>query len=380
MLFLIRAQGVVLIGDEPHYLIESISIGRFHTLNMNPGYVYAVTHHSVYPWTATPGPHLAAIIGQAIWRHQLYLPFHAIGLSVLLVIPMLFSTTTAVVTLIVILAVLATGLTFLVGEVSGETSPWRMLVAGLYLAPAFILATDQVFPDTITGFLMAIVIATCALIEVRRRCTWIDVSIVSTCLVALPWLDQKNVFFPIPLLVAFMVVRSRAHSPSRSLRFVVLPVLASLIALLALNFYEFGDLLGGSQRIELISGNTMIRAAALLFDRRQGLFVQLPIALLGVAGIWSWRKRIPVSTAIASFIVVVTIYGNATQPDSFGGTASSDASAGRSFRYFWHSPVSISSIYGVFATSRRSYWRPLHSRCSPSNSSSSCDESTTTTT
>ena len=36
-----------------------------------------------------------------------------------------------------------------------------------------------------------------------------------------------------------------------------------------------------------------MRALALLVDRRQGLFVQAPVALLGIAGLWTSRKRLP---------------------------------------------------------------------------------------
>jgi hypothetical protein len=319
MLFLLRAQGVIIIGDEPHYLVEAISIGRFHTLNMNPDYVFAVEHHSVYPWTAKPGPHLAATIGQAIYRHNLYLPFHAIGLSVLLAVPMFFGATVAVVTLIIMLALLTVALVYLTGEVSQVESPARNLIALLFLAPAFILATDQVFPDLISGLVLAIVVMTMARTEIRRRCHKVQLISVAFCLVLLPWLDQKNIFFPIPLVVAFLVVWRRAQMPRPSPSIVVVPTLMSLAGLLCLNLYEFGDLLGGPQRIELISMNTLTRALALLVDRRQGLFVQLPIALLGIAGLWNMRKKVPIAVITAAFVIAVTIYGNASQPDSFGG-------------------------------------------------------------
>jgi len=64
---------------------------------------------------------------------------------------------------------------------------------------------------------------------------------------------------------------------------------------------------------------TLTRAVALLVDRRQGLFVQFPSALLGLAGIWVWRRRIPVAGSSALVLVLATTYGNATQSVSFGG-------------------------------------------------------------
>jgi hypothetical protein len=317
MLFLLRAQGVTISGDEPHYLVEAISIGRFHTLNMNPGYVFAVEHHWVYPWTAKPSPHLAAIIGQAIFRHNLYLPFHAIGLSVLLAVPMFLGTTAAVVTLITLLALLTVVLVYITGEVSQVRSPARNLIALLFLAPAFILATDQVFPDLISGLVIAIVIMTIAQTEIRRRCPTAQLISVTMCLVILPWLDQKNVFFPLPLLLAFLVAGRQIST--RSLRLVVVPALVSLGSLLLLNLYEFGHLLGGPQQVQLVGLDTLTRSLALLVDRRQGLIVQLPIALLGIAGLWHMRKKVPIAVITSVFILAATIYGNGSQPDSFGG-------------------------------------------------------------
>jgi hypothetical protein len=320
MLHLIRSQGVRPDGDEPHYLAEAVSLGRYHTLNLNPGYNFALTHHIIYPWKGQPGPNLAASIGQVtLLRHHLYFPFHAIGLSALLALPMLSGTDLASWTLIVVLAALTVGLAHLTSQVSGAPSPWRIAIAGLFLAPAFGLATTQVYPDLITGLLVAVIVMTIAKIEVRRECTWTQISVVSLALVALPWMDQKNIFFPIPLLVAFLVGCRLATRPGRSLRWVIIPTVVSLGALLMLNVYEFGHLLGGAQQIELFGSETWTRTLALLVDRRQGIFPQLPIAVIGLAGLWTWRKRLPVAVVSAIAFIAATIYGNATQPDNFGG-------------------------------------------------------------
>jgi hypothetical protein len=259
MLHLLRSQGIIIIGDEPHYLVEAVSIGRFHTLDMNPGYNFALTHHIIYPWTGQPGPHLAASIGQAIWRHHLYLPFHAIGLSALLALPMLAGTNQAVLALIIVLAALTVGLAHLTAEVSGVRSPWRIAIAGLFLAPAFALAATQVYPDLITGLFIAIIVMTIAMIEVYRRCTWTQLLVVALVLVALPWMDQKNIFYPLPLLVAFLIGCLRATLPRKGLRVVIIPSLASLAALMLLNLYAFGHFLGGPQQIELFGSDTWTR-------------------------------------------------------------------------------------------------------------------------
>jgi len=171
MLRTVRGQGVIIIGDEPHYLAEAVSLGRFHTINLAPAYDYALTHHIIYPWTGRPGPGLARAIGQGLVVHHQFLPFHAIGMSALLAGPMLIGTDTAVVALIALMAALTVSLVHLTGEPSGVRSPGRVAIAGLFLAPAFALAATQVYPDLLTGLVMANAVMITALVEKRTRRT-----------------------------------------------------------------------------------------------------------------------------------------------------------------------------------------------------------------
>ncbi len=320
MLNLIRHQGVGIGGDEPSYLVEAVAIGRFHTLNLNPGFNFALIHHSIFPWHAHPGPHLAAVIGHASkTRHGLYLPGHAIGLSALLAIPMLAGTGVAVVTLIVVLAALAVGLVHLIGEVSDIRSPWHFMLLGLFLAPAYVLATTQVYPDLISGMIMAIILMLIAVIERRGSCTTLQLIAGIPLLALLPWLDQKNILLTPPLLVALCVVYFRTKLPTSQFGWLMIPAVMSLVCLVALNLWGYGYPLGSGQPISVLGGETVTRAIALLFDRRQGIFVQMPTVLLGLAGVWALRRRIPVAAGSAVVIVLATVYGNATQKISFGG-------------------------------------------------------------
>ncbi len=319
VLELIRRHGAVISGDESHYLVGAVSLGRFHTLDMNPGYNFAVEHHIIFPWTARPGPHLAAVIGQTHLSHGIYFLTHAVGLSVLLAVPMLVGTRAAELALIAVLGGLTVGLVHLVGELSGIRSPWRLAIAGLFLTPALALAATQVYPDLISGLAMAVIILIVAGMEARGRCAGPQLLVATLLFVVLPWLDQKNVLLTLPLLAAFVTVAVRVKVAGRQLGWVVVPTIVSLAGLLALNLYSFAHLLGNSQPISLVSVDTLTRSVALLFDRRQGLFVQMPVVLLGVAGLWAMRRRFPVAVATSAVVIVLTIYGNATQKISFGG-------------------------------------------------------------
>lgn len=97
------------------------------------------------------------------------------------------------------------------------------------------MAATHVYSDLITDLLIAIIVMTIPMIEVYRRCTWMQLLVVALVLVALPWMDQKNTFSPVPLLVAFLIVCLRAMLPRKGLRVVIIPSLASLAALMLLN-------------------------------------------------------------------------------------------------------------------------------------------------
>ncbi|MFZ0666003.1 MAG: hypothetical protein WAM97_09615 [Acidimicrobiales bacterium] len=320
-LVLIRHQGVGIGGDEPYYLLEAVSIGRFHTLNMIPAYQYAISHHTIYPWKVRPGIPLVVQIGQGIPRpeHGLFFSFHAIGMSVLLAVPMLINAHVALAVLVVILALLAVGLAHLVGELAHIDSSWRLAIAGLFLAPAYLLATTQIYPDLISGLVIAIVILLIALIERRGRCSPLQLVAGSSLLAFLPWLDAKNILLPAPIIVAIVVVYFRTKLPKKQFAWLVVPVVVSVVGAVSLNMWAFGHPLGPPAPFAPFGMNTLTRAVALLVDRRQGLFVQFPTALLGLAGIWVWRRRTPVAALSALVVVLATTYGNATQSISFGG-------------------------------------------------------------
>jgi len=320
-LVLLRHQGVGLGGDEPYYMVEAVSIGRFHTLNLNPGYAFAVNRHVIFPWVAHSGPHLAAQIGQGAphYKDGLVLSGHSVGLSALLAIPTLVNTHVGVAALIVILAALAIALAHVVGEIAEIETPWRVLIAGLFLAPAYLLATTQLYPDLISGLIMAIVIGLLALVERHGNISGFQLAVGSALLTILPWFDEKNILLAPVLITAVIVVYFRTRLSTTQLAWFVLPSIVSLVGLLWFNTWGFGSPFGAFQPISLSGLSTVTRFLALLFDRRQGLTVQFPVSLLGFAGIWISRRRNPVAAAAAIIVVLAVVYGNATQVVSFGG-------------------------------------------------------------
>jgi hypothetical protein len=320
-LALVRHQGVGLGGDEPYYLAAALAIGRFHSLNMVPAVQYAMAHHMIFPWHLPPGGHIDALASQrpTVVRHGIIFPNHALGLPVLLAVPMLAGTSVALVVLVALVCALAVGAVRLALGVAGVRSPWGYATALLFLAPVYLLASTQVYPDLATGLSLVVVLLLVAAAETRGRLTTGELAGGAGLLVLLPWLHPQNTFYVVLLVAAVGVLCARRTLPRSQLVWLALPTALSVGGLAVYNEWAFGHALGATQGVSLASIDTLTRAVALVVDRRQGLLAALPIALLGGVTLWLWRRRTPVFVATCAVVVVATVYGNATQVISFGG-------------------------------------------------------------
>ena len=319
-LALVRNQGVHINGDEPSYLVEAESIARYFTLNSNPGYNFIITHHIVYPFTQKPGPNVAAqMTWEAILRHHLYLPTHSVGLSVLLAVPILLGPTVAIVAFLAMLAALAVGVVHLVGLLAGTRSPWRFALAGVFLVPSYLVASTQVYPDLMTGMIIAIVVLLVALFETKRGCTTAQVVTGGLLLALFPWLAQKNIPVTCLLLVVLVVASRRTFMAGAQLAGLAVPALISLSGVVLFNLWAYGHPLGSKNPVTTSGIETWTRSAALVFDRRSGILIQMPILVLGVAALWVWRRRIPLAVIAAVVLTAAIVYGNGTEPGSQTG-------------------------------------------------------------
>jgi len=88
------------------------------------------------------------------------------------------------------------GLVHLTGVLSGNRSPWRVAIAGLFLAPAVALAATQVYPDLISGFVMAIIIMIMATVELRLEFTTPRLVVVALSFVCCPGRSEKHSSHP----------------------------------------------------------------------------------------------------------------------------------------------------------------------------------------
>ncbi|HEY1827781.1 MAG TPA: hypothetical protein VGF87_07160 [Acidimicrobiales bacterium] len=319
---LVRSQGVDLGGDQAHYLIAGQAVSHL-SFNPLPEYQRDFLTHFIYRWppNATianfdnvqtyPGPH-GAVFAHGLGLPILLSPFLRIG-SVPLALVGLFAMNAAGFVCLHQRASLLAGL-----RRNGQ------IVFGLVLAaPALWLASTQVYPDLLSGILLAMALVEMALIEQRKRTSPFSAVVIAGALALVPWLQIKNLA-PAVLCVLALGALARRNRPDRKPLLLAGAVIVVVWVLLAVyNQYYFHNLSGLPQPHPTFTVTTAGRTLALIFDGHQGLLVQVPTVLIGVVGLWLGRRIMPWTAAAAALGVVAMLLINGTYTTTvpFGGTA-----------------------------------------------------------
>jgi hypothetical protein len=310
-----QTQGVALTGDEPNYLVTALALTHF-SPHVTWAYLQDFRTHAIYSWTPGGIPQGYAGPNGVVSGHNLGLP--------LLIFPFLAAGGRNA-ALVAFFAIEVAGLIFIHQRMSGllslsRRSRWVFALA--IGAPALWLALTQLYPDLISGIFLACALVELAITEQTRRLTLTNVAVIAIAVGFTPWLHSKN-FVPAALvLVAFVVIAMR--------RKLSIPVVAITVGLAALgwlllllyNQHYYGRLLGPQPETSSLTGQGTAQILALLFDRQQGLFVQVPTVVLGLVGLWFARRRVPIAAlaALASSAAILILNGIYLAAP-FGGTA-----------------------------------------------------------
>jgi hypothetical protein len=322
----IHRKGVNLTGDEPAYIIQAqaylhLSPNIFSTIRAD------LSVHSLAAYA--PGAPVSAVASFAGPRGVIS-PFEP-GLGLLL-IPFVATGRLFLGSTVGMLVLNTAGLIYIHRRVSRLTTLDRrcQFLLGLMLAaPAVLLAVTQIYPDLLSGILLACAIVEIAFIERTGVSARLGTAVIGFSLAFLPWLQGKNLAPAVVALVALLIVRLRV-SAGRRTTFVILTLcLLSWGLLLAYNLRYFGHLTGLPEPAPNFGHNGVEYTLGLLFDRDQGLFVQVPVAVVGFLGLWMARKRLPISV-IATVVSVGSVL-------LLNGTYTSNPYGGRSLagRFMW---------------------------------------------
>ncbi len=319
---LLRSQGNDLGGDQAHYLIaaQALAHGSVHP---GPWYQRDFLAHYVYNWPvgATvsnlhvvqtyPGPH-GSVFAHGLGLPLLLAPFVAVG-NVPLGLLGLFA----------IVALGAVCIHQRGSRVARLGRSGRIVFALALGAPALWVASTQVYPDLISGVLLAAALVEVALVERERVLSPFSAAVVAGALAAEPWLQIKNLLPALCVAAAAAVVIVRLGGSRRTLVVMGAVVLAGWGLLLGYNLFFYGHPEGLPQPHPTFTGTSVTRVLALLFDRDQGLLVQVPTILLGVLGLWAARRTVPwaVGATVAGSVLMILVNGTFTTDVPFGGAA-----------------------------------------------------------
>jgi len=317
--FFTNSEGVSVTGDEPHYLILARALSHFSPLVM---WAYHLDFRTQTLYKLPPGAKFSNIPNHVYAGPHGMVSIHGLGVSALIA-PFL-AIGGKNLAFIGFFTVEVAGFIYLHQRgsyLAGLTRSGKV-VFGLALGgPALWLAGTQLYPDLLTGIGLASALIEVGIVERYGRLTRQGAWVFAAVIAFLPWLHVKNFLPSLVAALAFVAVAMRARAGRASV-IVIAVVVTSWVLLLAYNLYYFGHLLGYPQPNPELTKNALILTTGLLFDRDQGLFVQLPTALLGVAGLWCARRSVPIwaTATLVSAGAVLLLNGSYTRVP-YGGEA-----------------------------------------------------------
>ena len=315
----VTSKGVTITGDEPTYVMQAQALSHFsvHILSTITHDLAARVFRGTYPANAA-----LAMVEHYDGPTGVISPFGP-GLSALVAVSVaLLGPVTG--SLAGIIGLNTAGLMWLHQRVSRllRLGGMAQVVLGVAFAiPAVLLAVNQIYPDLPSGILLAIGLLEIAAIEWRGRASALSLLLITASVAASPWLQPKNLVPAAVILAAFLFVVVK-----RKFRLVPAALVAGVSVLsvalyLVYNQHFFGHLLGLPEPLPTFSAAGLQYTLGLLFDRHQGLFVQVPYALVGLAGLIAFgRRRMPVAAVatVLSFLALLGLNGTYTS-NPYGG-------------------------------------------------------------
>jgi len=350
----VQGQGITLTGDEPHYLVIAMSLTH---LDPHVLWAYQRVSHTHY---IDIGPQLTLAATNTFVGPHGPLSVHDIGLPML--IAPFFAVDGTGGALLGFDLLLAIGFVVLhqrASRLAGLGTAGRWVFAVTMAGPALWLASTQLYPDLVSGLFLAVAFVEIGLAERDGTLGRFSMTAIAVGLGFAPWLNLKNGVPVVIGIVAFAVVAARRRLPIKK---VVLTgaCIGLLLASRALyNTYYIGHLLGLPQAPPDHGSNGIASILALAFDRHQGMFVQLPILVVGLVGAAFAVRKVAVATigillSAAMFLVINGTYTTVVpDPTAPNGQTVANALGNLSFagRYQW-SAVPLLLAFIPFALRR----------------------------
>jgi hypothetical protein len=291
-------------GDEPHYLIMSIALGKYHSFDLGRAYA-GNDYHSFYP--------------QQIDAHVFagpdgtMIPLHNFGAPLLWALPYALWGRAGVAALMVAVSVLIVVNVYRLQRELGIVRPYAALVTGLFVigTPIYMYASMQ-FVEPLGALI--VVFAVRAVLSPAPSA--VRVAVASAGLGYLPWVHGRFIVFAVILggLLVARVGRARwtAYLPA------VVPLVVLVVALELFNAIRYGSWSPAPGNANYGDGLFQIAPqtglSGLLFDRQYGLLSHFPLLVLAVPGLLlalrrgALRRHVVLIAVIAPYLLAVTTF------------------------------------------------------------------------
>ena len=337
-------KGVNLTGDEPAYIIQAQSYLHLKVTILTTIKADLTRHRlAAYPVGVTPG-----MVAQFLGPRGVISPFEP-GLGILL-IPFVATGHLFLGATTGMAAISVAGLVYLhrrTSRLMHLSRRGQLLLALALVAPAILVAVTQIYPDFLSGVFLACALVEVALLERTQHSSRFGSLVILVTLAWLPWLQIKNLVPAGITLAVIAIVRHRARASQWHTVALVGVVCVSWAVLLIYNARYFGHLGGLPEPSPNLGKDGIEYTLGLLIDRDQGLFIQVPVAILGLVGLWTARRRVPFSVVASVGSVLAILILN--------GTYSGNPYGGRSLagRFMW----SLIPIFAIWIGSCIERWQ-----------------------
>lgn len=292
-------------GDEPHYLVMSIALGKYHTFDLTSAYAnrdYDAFYPTVLDQHVYPGPH-----GMV--------PLHNWGGPILWALPFELWGRAGAAAVVVLAGILTVGVTYRLLRDLGIVRSYAALTVALFVvgSPLYMYASMQfIEPFGALGVAYAARVLVCA------RPTRLQVVLASAGLGWLPWVHGRFLLFTLVfgLLLVLRVDRAGVTGRRAVAAYLpaALPVLALFLALELFNVTQYGTLAPSPGNANIGDGLLQLPPqtglAGLLFDRQFGLLSHFPLLALAVPGmLLAFRRRSQLQAHLMLLAAIVPYIG-----------------------------------------------------------------------
>ncbi|GAA1038936.1 hypothetical protein GCM10009557_56310 [Virgisporangium ochraceum] len=285
-------------GDEPHYLIMSIALSKYHTFDLTQAYENR-DYWDFYPEN----------IDKHVFRNAdgAMVPLHNFGGPLVWALPFDWWGRAGAAAVIVLASVLnVINMYWLLREL-GIVKAYAGVVTALFIVgtPLYMYSSMQ-FIEPLGALLVVFAVR----VVLHPEPSWARVAVASAGLGYLPWIHGRFIVFTV--ILGVLLVARADHRSWRAYLPAVVPMAVLVLALELFNFISYDTLSPAPGNSAYGDGLFQIPPytglAGLLFDRQYGLLSHFPLLAVAVPGmVLAFRRRVLPSHVVILGTVVVYV-------------------------------------------------------------------------